>query len=145
MSGRRPPHPDALANALSAELPCQELTPGEARYLLALHDLSRAQASVTQVAIARRLGVSRPTTLEMIRRLRQLDLIAEDRLSLTGRGTSATLVLAARRQAAEVLAHDILGLDEEHAHVEAERLTASLSPLLARRLVAWRASRHGGS
>jgi Mn-dependent DtxR family transcriptional regulator len=33
-----------------------------------------------------------------------------------------------------VLVRDILGLDKARARAEAERLTASLSPLLARRL-----------
>ena len=38
---------------------------------------------------------------------------------------------------------DVLGLDDEEAEIEAERLAASASPVLARRLVAWRAaSRH---
>src|SRR4051794_20395177 len=99
MSARRPP-----ADPLSAELPCQELTPGEARHLLALHDLTRGGERVTQVAISRRLGVARPTVLEMVRRLRRLALIAPDGLELTARGTSAALVLAARRHAAEVRA-----------------------------------------
>jgi Mn-dependent DtxR family transcriptional regulator len=136
MSGRRPSQPDAPAT----ELPCQELSPGEARHLLALHDLARSGDAITQVAIARRLGVSRPTVLEMIRRLRQLDLVVHDTLALTPRGVSAALVLSARRRAAEELARDVLGLDDARARSEAERLTASLSPLLARRLVAWRAS-----
>jgi Mn-dependent DtxR family transcriptional regulator len=56
---------------------------------------------------------------------------------------SASLVLSSRRQAAQQLAHDVLGLDAEEAEIEAERLAASASPVLARRLVAWRAaSRH---
>jgi hypothetical protein len=90
MSGRR----DAWESALAEELPCQELTPGEARHLLALNDLTRAGKAVTQAAVA-------------------------------------------RRHAAEVLVRDILGVDEAHARSEAERLTASLSPLLARKLVAF--------
>jgi Mn-dependent DtxR family transcriptional regulator len=97
---------------------------------------------VTQAAVARRLDVSAPTVLEMIRRLRRIDLVAPDELALTVRGTSAALVLAARRNAAEVLARDILGIDDARARAEAERLTASLSPLLARRLVAWSAHHH---
>ena len=133
MSGRR----DAWESALAEELPCQELTPGEARHLLALNDLTRGQEAVTQAAVARRLGVSAPTVLEMIRRLRQIDLVEPDSLSLTGRGTSAALVLAARRHAAEILVREILGVDEAHARAEADRLTASLSPLLARKLVAF--------
>jgi Mn-dependent DtxR family transcriptional regulator len=139
MSGSRGSGSDAWDGALAQELPCHELTPGEARHLLALHDLARADQPVTQAAVARRLDVAPPTVLEMIRKLRRLELVVPDGLALTPRGTSAALVLAARRHAAEVLARDILGIDERRARMEAERLTASLSPLLARRLIAWSA------
>jgi hypothetical protein len=35
----------------------------------------------------------------------------------------------------------VLGLDDEQAQLEGERLAATASPVLARRLVAWNASR----
>jgi DtxR family manganese transport transcriptional regulator len=115
-----------------------DLTEGEARYLLALRDLNRDAAPPSQAAVARKLGVSHPTALEMIRRLRGLDLVAADALTLTTKGTSAALVLTSRRHAAHVLAFEVLGLDAEQAEAEAEHLATSLSPVLARRLVAWR-------
>src|SRR4051812_32580019 len=118
--------------------PCMELTEGEARYLLALRDLNAGGSPPSQAAVARKLGVSHPTALEMIRRLRGLDLVSDDVLTLTPTGTSAALVLSSRRHAAHVLAHEVLGLDEEQAEAEAEQLATSLSPVLARRLVAWR-------
>jgi Mn-dependent DtxR family transcriptional regulator len=120
--------------------PCAEITPGEARYLLALLDLERTSAAATQADLARKLEVSRPTVLEMIRRLRQLGLIEPAALKLTVAGTSAALVLSSRRNAAQLLAHDVLGLDKQQAGVEAERLAFSVSPTLGRRLVAWRSS-----
>ena len=123
-------------------VPCMELTEGEARYLLALRDLnSSAGTAPSQAAVARKVGVSHPTALEMIRRLRALDLVAADALTLTANGTSAALVLSSRRHAARVLAHEVLGLDDEQANAEAEALATSLSPVLARRLVAWRTRR----
>jgi Mn-dependent DtxR family transcriptional regulator len=122
-------------------VPCMELTEGEARYLLALRDLNSAGAPPSQAAVARKVGVSHPTALEMIRRLRGLDLVAADVLTLTANGTSAALVLSSRRHAARVLAHEVLGLDDEQADAEAEALATSLSPVLARRLVAWRTRR----
>jgi Mn-dependent DtxR family transcriptional regulator len=122
-----------------------ELTEGEARYLLALRDLNAAgPTSPSQAAVARKLGVSHPTALEMIRRLRALDLVAPDALALTVNGTSAALVLTSRRHAARVLAHEVLGLDDEQANAEADALATSLSPVLARRLVAWRTRRDAG-
>jgi Mn-dependent DtxR family transcriptional regulator len=122
-------------------VPCMELTEGEARYLLALRDLNSAGTPPSQAAVARKVGVSHPTALEMIRRLRALDLVAADALTLTANGTSAALVLSSRRHAARVLAHEVLGLDDEQADAEAEALATSLSPVLARRLVAWRTRR----
>lgn len=122
-------------------VPCMELTEGEARYLLALRDLNSGGTPPSQAAVARKVGVSHPTALEMIRRLRALDLVAPDALTLTANGTSAALVLTSRRHAARVLAHEVLGLDDEQADAEAEALATSLSPVLARRLVAWRTRR----
>jgi Mn-dependent DtxR family transcriptional regulator len=122
-------------------MPCMELTEGEARYLLALRDLNSAGGPPSQAAVARKVGVSHPTALEMIRRLRALDLVAAEALTLTANGTSAALVLTSRRHAARVLAQEVLGLDDEQADAEADALATSLSPVLARRLVAWRTRR----
>jgi len=124
--------------------PCMELTEGEARYLLALRDLNAGGAPPSQAAVARKVGVSHPTALEMIRRLRALDLVSPDALTLTANGTSAALVLTSRRHAARVLAHEVLGLDDAQADAEADALATSLSPVLARRLVAWRTRRDTG-
>jgi Mn-dependent DtxR family transcriptional regulator len=139
MSARNPARPKGGSDP---HLPCMELTEGEARYLLALRDLNVAGAPPSQAAVARKVGVSHPTALEMIRRLRALELVAADVLTLTANGTSAALVLTSRRHAAHVLAHEVLGLDEEQSAAEAETLATSLSPVLARRLVAWRTRGH---
>src|SRR3954451_17139412 len=96
---------------------CVELTAGEARYLLAIRALTVDDRPPSQAAIARRLGVSHPTALEMIRRLRRLELLAADGLGLTSAGMSAALVLSSRRQAAQQLAHDVLGLNDDEAEI----------------------------
>jgi Mn-dependent DtxR family transcriptional regulator len=121
-----------------------ELTEGEARYLLALRDLNLNAAPPSQAAVARKVGVSHPTALEMIRRLRALSLVHPDTLTLSPNGVSAALVLTSRRHAARVLAQEVLGLDEEQSAAEADALATSLSPILARRLVAWRTRRDAG-
>jgi Mn-dependent DtxR family transcriptional regulator len=113
----------------------------EAGYLLALHDLTRGHERTTQAALARAMGVSPPSALEMVRRLRQLGLVEQDGLSLTHEGVSAVLVLASHRHAAHLLAHDLLGIDGGGADVEAARLAPSISPGLTRRLMAARPSR----
>jgi Mn-dependent DtxR family transcriptional regulator len=142
-----PARPPARAKPLGPDhVPCMELTEGEARYLLALRDLNSPAGATppSQAGVARKVGVSHPTALEMIRRLRALDLVAPDALTLTANGTSAALVLTSRRHAARVLAHEVLGLDDEQANAEADALATSLSPVLARRLVAWRTRRDTG-
>ncbi|MEI2702051.1 MAG: hypothetical protein V9E83_06575 [Baekduia sp.] len=129
----------------AAPTTCMDLTEGEARYLLALHDIGHAEQAPSQAGLARRVGVSHPTALEMVRRLRRVGLIEPESLTLTARGMSAALVLASRRQAAEVLARDLLAVPEDRVHAEAEALATTLSPLLAQHLVAWRAQHAAGS
>jgi Mn-dependent DtxR family transcriptional regulator len=126
-------------------VPCMEITEGEARYLLALRDLNMDGKPPSQAAVARKVGVSHPTALEMIRRLRALNLVAGEALTLTASGTSAALVLTSRRHAARVLAQEVLGLDDEQSAAEADALATSLSPVLARRLVAWRTRHAAGA
>jgi len=139
--GRRSASGSSDRGQAAAPGTCMDLTEGEARYLLALRDLNQSGSPPSQAAVARRVGVSHPTALEMIRRLRNLDLVDSETLTLTPRGTSAALVLSSRRHAAHVLAHEVLGLPPEEAQKEAEALATSLSPVLARRLVAWRTRR----
>lgn len=121
-----------------AEVSCADVTTGEARYLMALLDMGTADGAPSQAALARHLGVSAPTALEMLRRLRSLGLVDEAEVRLTPRGTSAAIVLKSRRNAAHAILTEVLGLDEEQADVEAAWLAASASPLLGRHLIAWR-------
>jgi Mn-dependent DtxR family transcriptional regulator len=122
--------------------PCVRLTAGEARYLLAIHDLAVESSRPTLAALGRTLRVSPPTALEMVRRLRELGLVDPDSLTLTPTATSAVLVLLSRRNAARTLAHDVLGLDDEQAAIEGERLASTISPELGRRLVSWYTANH---
>ena len=121
--------------------PCADVSGREAGYLLALHELATATAPPTQVGLARSMGVSAPTALEMIRRLRRLGLVEPDRLELTPKGTSAALLLASRRHAAHLLTGDVLGYTDARTNPEAERLAPSLSRELARKLLAVRPPR----
>lgn len=129
----------------AAERSCADVTTGEARYLMALLDMQRETGDddPSQASLARHLGVSAPTALEMLRRLRALGLVQEERVRLTPGGTSAALVLSTRRHAALQIMRDVLGLEGEDADHEAAWLAASASPLLGRHLIAWRA--HAGA
>jgi Mn-dependent DtxR family transcriptional regulator len=116
--------------------PCVDLTAREARYLLELLGMARDEKAPTQAQLARSVGVSQPTALEMVRRLRELGLVAAEGLELTNEGTSAALVLASRQRAAHLLAHNVLGLDGAQADEEAARLAPNLSSDLMRRILA---------
>lgn len=117
-----------------------ETTPGESRYLLAILELTADGTIPSQAAVARALQVAQPTALQMLRRLRRMGLVHDDRVELTPAGVSATLTLRHRHQAARILTRDILGLPEEEADHEAIRLAANVSSPLARRLTRWRAT-----
>jgi len=129
---RRVPEPDP---------PCAEVSGREAGYLLALHQLATATMPPTQKGLAQSMGVSAPTALEMVRRLRRMGLVEPDRLELTSKGTSAALLLASRRHAAHLLTGEVLGYADAATNPEAARLAPSLSRELARKLLAVRPPR----
>ncbi len=122
--------------------PCVEMSEGVARYLMALFDLGQEGKPPTQAKLARELEVSQPSALQMVRRIREMDLINEDDLGLTPAGMSAALVLTSRRTAATDLTSEVLGLDPAEARAEAEHLASSATPAFGRKLVAWRKSRN---
>jgi Mn-dependent DtxR family transcriptional regulator len=121
--------------------PCADVSGREAGYLLALHQLASAPAPPTQKGLAESMGVSAPTALEMIRRLRRMGLVEDDRLVLTAKGMSAALLLASRRHAAHLLTGEVLGYPDAARNPEAQRLAPSLSRELARKLLAVRPAR----
>lgn len=125
-------------------IPCSEVSAREAGYLLALHGLQRQPTPATQVALARAMGVSAPTALEMVRRLRTMGLVEPDGLTLTREGISAALTLAARRHAAQVLTEEVLGIAGDSVEPEVARLAPNLSPKMVQRLNARRAGRAAG-
>jgi Mn-dependent DtxR family transcriptional regulator len=133
----------AGADQEAVERSCADVTTGEARYLMALLDMQReaGENGPSQASLARHLNVSAPTALEMLRRLRAMGLVQDEKVRLTPVGTSAALVLSTRRRAALAIMQDVLGLEGEDAEHEAAWLAASASPVLGRHLFSWRA--HG--
>lgn len=127
--------------AVDLDPPCADVSGREAGYLLALHQLASATQPPTQKGLAQSMGVSAPTALEMVRRLRRMGLVEADRLELTPKGTSAALLLASRRHAAHLLTGDVLGYTDAATNPEAARLAPSLSRELARKLLAVRPPR----
>jgi DtxR family transcriptional regulator, Mn-dependent transcriptional regulator len=133
--------PPRRGRAADADPPCADVSGREAGYLLALHELAAARTPPTQKRLAGSMGVSAPTALEMVRRLRRMGLVEPDRLELTPKGTSAALLLASRRHAAHLLTGEVLGYADAATNPEAARLAPSLSRELARKLLAVRPPR----
>jgi Mn-dependent DtxR family transcriptional regulator len=122
-------------------IPCVEVSAREAGYLLAMHGLQREPLPPTQVALARAVGVSAPTALEMVRRLRSMGLVEPQGLGLTREGTSAALALASRRHAAQVLTEQVMGIEGDSVEPEIARLAPNLSAKMVQRLNARRTGR----
>jgi DtxR family transcriptional regulator, Mn-dependent transcriptional regulator len=106
-------------------------------YLKAIYALESTEERVTTSALARRMGVSAPSTTAMTKRLAELGLV--ERLPYRG----VALTEAGRRGALEVLRHhrllelylvDRLGLSLDAVHAEAELLEHALSEELEARI-----------
>jgi len=106
-------------------------------YLKAIYALESRGERVTTSALARRMGVSAPSTTAMTKRLAELGLV--ERLPYRG----VALTDAGRRGALEVLRHhrllerylvDRLGLSLDEVHAEAELLEHALSEELEARI-----------
>jgi DtxR family Mn-dependent transcriptional regulator len=106
-------------------------------YLKAIYALEAKGERVTTSALARRMGVSAPSTTAMTKRLAELGLV--ERLPYRG----VALTDTGRRGALEVLRHhrllelylvDRLGLSLDAVHAEAELLEHALSEELEARI-----------
>ena len=114
-----------------------DLTVAVQDYLKAIYALESEGERVTTSALARRMGVSAPSTTAMTKRLAELGLV--ERLPYRG----VALTDAGRRGALEVLRHhrllerylvDRLGLSLDEVHAEAELLEHALSEELEARI-----------
>ncbi len=93
-------------------------------YIHSIYRLTRKQVSTSSVALANKLGVSRPSVSEMLRKLQADDFIIfdENRISLTGKGEAYAAEIAAAHSVWEVFLIDRLGLPMEAAHKYAHKL-----------------------
>lgn len=105
------------------------LNPAFAQYCETIFELHEDDVEVIQARIAERLGVSRPSVSEMVRRLEAEGLLTLDGgIELTPRGEALAVRVVRRHRLAERMLTDILGLSWAEAHVEANRWEAVISP-----------------
>ena len=94
--------------------------PAFEEYCECIFELQEDDLSVKQVRIADRLGVSRPSVSEMIRRMAAEGLITDVRdIRLTAEGERLAQRVVRRHRLAERFLTDILGLSWAEAHHEA--------------------------
>lgn len=110
---------------------------GAQEYLEAIFEMEEEGGGIQQARIARRLGVSRATVSEQIRRLEKEGLITIDsrELSLTQGGREVATPLVRRHRLAERLLTDILDIPWHRAHEEAHHWEHVISPEVEERIL----------
>lgn len=107
------------------------------RYLETIFCIAAEDEPVRPSRIAQWLGVKPPTVSIGLRRLRAGGWIQTEldrRVTLTAAGLAAAQTIVRRHRLAECWLTDLLGLDWASAHLEATRLSASLSDTVLARL-----------
>lgn len=103
---------------------------GAQEYLEAIFEMEEEGGTIQQARIARRLGVSRATVSEQIRRLEKEGLLKIDArdISLSETGIEVATPLVRRHRLAERLLTDILDIPWHRAHEEAHHWEHVISP-----------------
>jgi DtxR family Mn-dependent transcriptional regulator len=104
--------------------------PAFEEYCECIFELAEDGLEVIQARIAQRLGVSRPSVSEMIRRMEAESLVASSRqgIRLTAKGRRLAESVVRRHRLAERFLTDILGLSWAEAHHEAGKWEHVISP-----------------
>jgi len=100
-------------------------------YLKAIFHLDREGGRVTNTALARQLGVSKPSVTSMLKRLAGKGLVDYSPgrgATLTEDGRLATMRVIRRHRLLETFLVEVLMLDWSEVHAEAEVLEHHLSP-----------------
>jgi DtxR family Mn-dependent transcriptional regulator len=108
-------------------------------YLKAIHSLGGADALVSPVDIAARLGVRAPSVTGMLKRLAEAGWIAYESgagARLTPRGIAEARRVIRRHRLVELFLTRVLGLDWSEVDAEAEALEHAISPRLEQALAA---------
>jgi DtxR family Mn-dependent transcriptional regulator len=108
-------------------------------YLKAIHRLGGAEAAVSPVQIAARLGVRAPSVTGMLKRLAEagwIDYEPHRGARLTEQGISEARRVIRRHRLVELFLTRVLGLDWSEVDAEAEALEHAISPRLEQALAA---------
>ncbi len=99
-------------------------------YLKAIYKLRKCQGKVTTSAIAEKLAVTDPTVTAMIKKLAKekfLKHVSYHGVVLTDKGEKIAIRVIHKHRLIELFLKDVLGLDWDKVHVEAEKLEHVIS------------------
>jgi len=99
-------------------------------YLKAIYKLRKHRERVTTSAIAQKLGVTDPTVTAILKKLakeRYLKHISYQGVVLTDKGEKLAIGVIRKHRLVELFLNEILGLDWDKVHVEAEKLEHVIS------------------
>ncbi|MDP3976238.1 MAG: metal-dependent transcriptional regulator [bacterium] len=108
-----------------------EVTHSAAHYLMALHELVESQGYARLSDVAKKLDVSLGSLSTSIRPMLKRKLIIQDankHLTLSDDGKALALQIEQTWSVLTILFHDILGVDEEIAEIDACKIEHLLSP-----------------
>jgi len=114
-------------------------TPAVQDYLKAIHRLGGAEATVSPVDIAARLGVRAPSVTGMLKRLAEAGWISYEPgrgARLTDEGLTEARRVIRRHRLVELFLTRVLGLDWSEVDAEAEALEHAISPRLEQAIAA---------
>ena len=106
-------------------------------YLKAIYKLQKRQERVTTSAIAERLGVSDATVTSMIKKLAKekfLKHISYHGVVLTDKGEKIAIGVIRKHRLVELFLKEVLGLEWDKVHVEAEKLEHVISDEILKRM-----------
>ena len=143
-----PRRKDSRRTGAAEEDPLQErLSPVTENYLLCLYKLweesdvptvTRLADTLKQLPPTEGLGTSVPSVAGMVRRMQRQGLVevgADKRIRLSGKGVEGGEDIARRHRLAEWLVVRLMGMDLHRAHVEAHRLEHGMSPEFQEKLM----------
>jgi len=114
-------------------------TEAEQDYLEKLYWFEEASIEPTQANLARALGISQPSVMEMVRRLEADDLVARDarkRLRFTTNGREVARRVVSRHRLLEAFLTEVFEIPWDEVHEEAHSLEHRLSESVERRMYA---------
>src|SRR5215210_696754 len=116
----------------------EHATPAEEEYLQTIYWLEEAGLPITGANVARALQVAPPTVHEMVGRLEADGYITRDpdrSLIFTKHGREHAAGVVRRHRLIERFLTDVLGIQWDEVHEEAERLEHAMSPVLEARML----------